>query len=263
MWMTTLTNHSSSVEDLISSVFPRSIVKSAATARILIVETSGQAGKVAVAEGATLACERVLDETRRHARDLAPAVAELLTALSWKPVDVDCVIVSRGPGSYTGLRVGIMAAKMFAYATGATLVAVDTFAAIADQAGPDATVVDVLADAQQDRVYWQRYRRSGSGSTMAPISELAIRPFADWLAHWEEGVWVSGPGLQQQCTKLPAGCVTVAARDWHPHPASLLKLGLARLAKGEWDDPFALEPLYLRPSAAEEKMAGAIRMRER
>src|SRR5947207_12258266 len=139
--------------------------------RVLILETSGRAGSVAVAAGDTLLHVRQLDEARRHARDLAPRVRELLHAAGWKPRDVQALFVSRGPGSYTGLRVGIASAKVFAYATGCALIAVDTFAVIAAQAsggcqppvgekqGADAprSPVDVLADAQQDKIYVQRF----------------------------------------------------------------------------------------------------------
>src|SRR5205814_2216971 len=99
--------------------------------RVLILETSGRAGSVALAAGESLLCTRRLDETRRHARDLAPAVRELFHTQGWKPRDIQAVFVSRGPGSYTGLRVGITSAKVFAYATGCALVGVDTFSAIA------------------------------------------------------------------------------------------------------------------------------------
>src|SRR5687768_15743162 len=75
-----------------------------AVPRILIIETSGRTGHVAVAHGSELLNVRTLDETRRHARDLAPAVAELLKSLQWNPRDIDAVFVSLGPGSYTGLR---------------------------------------------------------------------------------------------------------------------------------------------------------------
>src|SRR6516162_1038312 len=117
--------------------------------RVLILETSGRAGQVAVAEGGRVLAERRLSETRRHGRDLAPAVAELLAGQGWPLKSVGAVVVGRGPGSYTGLRVGIISAKAFAYATGARLLAVDTFAAIAAQAPAEARQVDVLADAQQ------------------------------------------------------------------------------------------------------------------
>src|SRR5438067_2106851 len=128
--------------------------------RLLILETSGRIGLVGLAEGSRLVASRRLDEARRHARDLAPAVAELLKDQKWKPGDVQAVIVSRGPGSYTGLRVGIMSAKTFAYATGCPLLAIDTFAAIAAQAPVEASRVDVIADAQQEKGYVQRFVRA-------------------------------------------------------------------------------------------------------
>src|SRR5205807_5119629 len=101
--------------------------------RLLILETSGRVGQVALARGPIILRTRQLSETRRHARDLAPAVAELLAAEGFTPRDLQGIIVSRGPGSYTGLRVGVMSAKALAYAVGCSLVAVDTFAAIALQ----------------------------------------------------------------------------------------------------------------------------------
>src|SRR5437870_6540619 len=128
--------------------------------RCLILETSGRIGQVALAHGARLGGVRQLDEARRHARDLAPAVRDLLAQAGWTARSLNAVIVSRGPGSYTGLRVGIMSAKALAYATGCTLVAIDTFAAIAQQAPAEVQQLDVLADAQQNRVYVQRFARA-------------------------------------------------------------------------------------------------------
>src|SRR6516165_1707285 len=119
-------------------------VKDTSGTRVLILETSGRQGHAALACGERLLCVRPLDESRRHARDLAPAVRELLVAENWKPADIQAVIVTRGPGSYTGLRVGIISAKVFAFATGAALIAIDTFAAIARQVGPEVSAVEVL-----------------------------------------------------------------------------------------------------------------------
>lgn len=220
--------------------------------RLLILETSGRVGQVAVAEGENLRARRTLDEARRHARDLAPAVAELLAGQGWQPRDVEAVLVSRGPGSYTGLRVGLMSAKTFAFATGCALIAVETFAAVALQAPADVQRLDVLADAQQDKVYVQAFARSDPAAALVPTSPLAIAPFAEWLQRWTPDVRVSGPGLRVVGTRLPTG----AALDpelWEPRAESVLQLGLARLRAGERDDLWTLEPLYLRPSSAEEK----------
>ncbi|HEY7427820.1 MAG TPA: tRNA (adenosine(37)-N6)-threonylcarbamoyltransferase complex dimerization subunit type 1 TsaB, partial [Gemmataceae bacterium] len=195
--------------------------------------------------------ERLLDEARRQARDLAPAAAELLAEQGWRPRDVQAVIVSRGPGSYTGLRVGIMSAKTFAYATSCALLAVDTFAAITLQAPDVVTRVDVLADAQQDKIYVQPFARSDEG--WRPRAELAIRPFADWLAVREADAAVTGPGLRKWASHLPAGAPLLDASLWEPQSASLLRIGLTRYLAGERDDPWTVEPLYLRPSSAEEQ----------
>src|SRR5207253_4227955 len=89
--------------------------------RVLILETSVRTGQVALAHGEELLGVLRLDEARRHARDLAPALAELLAQQGWKARELDAVFVSRGPGSYTGLRVGIMSAKTLSYATGCAL----------------------------------------------------------------------------------------------------------------------------------------------
>jgi tRNA threonylcarbamoyladenosine biosynthesis protein TsaB len=227
--------------------------------RLLLVETSGRAGHVAVALGDRLRAVGRLDEARRHARDLAPAVAELLAAEGWRPRDLDAVFVSRGPGSYTGLRVGLMSAKALAYASGCALIAVDTFAVVALQAAPEAPAVDVLADAQQDKVYVQRFGRTAGATGWQPLTPLSIQPFADWLARREGDAWVTGPGLRVSGRRLPDGVSVVPAEHWDPRAESLLSLGLARYRVGERDDVWTVEPLYLRPSSAEEKWKGAPR----
>jgi tRNA threonylcarbamoyladenosine biosynthesis protein TsaB len=219
--------------------------------RLLILETSGRSGQVALAEGPRLCGVRLLDESRRNARDLAPAVAGLLASHSWRPAQVQAVVVSRGPGSYTGLRVGVMSAKAFAYATGCALFAIDTFAVVADQAPLEVGRLEVLADAQQDKVYVQPFARVGNG--WQPQADLAIRPFTDWVAGLTAGAWVTGPGLHRWEGRLPAGVPRVPADLRDPGAASLLHLGLARYQAGERDDLWALEPLYLRPSSAEEQ----------
>jgi tRNA threonylcarbamoyladenosine biosynthesis protein TsaB len=219
--------------------------------KLLMLETSGRGGFAALAQGASLRGVRRLDDARRHARDLAPAVAALLTAQGWKARDLHGVIVGCGPGSYTGLRVGVMSAKTLAYAVGCTLIGVETFAVVAAQAPAVLQRLDVLADAQQEKVYVQSFERDGDG--WRALGALAVRPFADWLADRAADAWVSGAGLHRWATRLPSGVPVVDAALWDPQAESLLQSGLTRYMAGERDDPFALEPLYLRPSSAEEQ----------
>lgn len=224
-----------------------------AVPRLLIVETSGRVGHAALALGDALCGVRRLDEARRHARDLAPALASLLAEQSRRPRDVQAIIVSRGPGSYTGLRVGLMSAKTFAYATGCVLLGVDTFATVALQAPKECKCVDVLADAQQDKIYVQSFVQAGEEWQAA--SALAIRSVEQWLQTRQTSAWATGPGLHKWRERLPAEVPLVDASFWEPRPESLLQIGLRRYRAGERDDPWTLEPLYLRPSSAEEQWA--------
>jgi tRNA threonylcarbamoyladenosine biosynthesis protein TsaB len=230
------------------------VAVSDATPRLLILETSGRVGMVALAEGADLLQCRPLDEARRHARDLAPAISELLAEQRWEANDLAAVIVSRGPGSYTGLRVGMMSAKTFAYATRCALLGVDTFAAIALQSPPECSDVDVIADAQKDQIYVQPFTRTESG--WKATNEIRICSFLDWLGERPPDTWVSGPGLVKWRPKLEMVSRCVAEEDQDPQVDSLLELGLARYLANERDDIFALEPLYLRASSAEEQWKG-------
>jgi tRNA A37 threonylcarbamoyladenosine modification protein TsaB len=146
-----------------------------------------------------------------------------------------------------------MSAKTFAYATGCVLLLLDAFAVVAEQVPSEVHRLDVLADAQQDRVYVQSFVRAETGWQAA--TALAVRPFAVWLAGRQPEAFVSGPGLRKWNERLPADVPRVAAEWWEATPESMLRLGLLRWRSGDSDDVLGAEPLYLRPSSAEEQWA--------
>jgi len=219
----------------------------------LILETSGRAGKVGLARGGAVVRAVALDDTRRHARDLAATVESILQAEALKPADLTGVMVGRGPGSYTGLRVGLMSAKALAYATGCELRAVDTFAAIAVQAPAEAQKLWVIADALQGQIYLQRFGRSVGGWSAA--DELRIDRVEDWLPQVTAGAWVSGPGVKPYTERIPPMFPLVPEVDREPRVESVFAVG-AKLPALSREEMFALEPLYLRGSSAEEKANG-------
>jgi tRNA threonylcarbamoyladenosine biosynthesis protein TsaB len=210
----------------------------------LLVETSGKVGRVGLARGDAVVRAAELDETRRHARDLAGVVGDLLAGEGLRPADLTGVMVGIGPGSYTGLRVGIISAKALAYATGCNLVAVPTFAAIAVRASGEAKGVWVIADALQGLLYRQRFGAAADG--------LRIEPADEWLKSLSAGEWVSGPGVKLVAGRIPTSCSLVPEADREPSVESLFAAGrsLLPLTRAE---VFRLEPLYLRGSSAEEK----------
>lgn len=225
-----------------------------ASPRLLLLETSGTVGRVGLARGADLLADVALEERRRHARDLAPVAQRLLHEHGWQPGDVEGVIVSQGPGSYTGLRVGLMSAKTFAWAVGCPLIAVPTLEVVAHQARSHARQVETIADAQQDRVYRQRFRLGSiAGEPPQAVTDLTVIDAPAWQAEWSTAFPLSGPGLWHWHERLPSQVPLLPAELWLPGLPSLLALGLHRWLHRQVSNPLTLEPLYLRPSSAEEK----------
>jgi tRNA threonylcarbamoyladenosine biosynthesis protein TsaB len=220
--------------------------------RYLLIETSGRVGLVGLADGGQLVAGRRLDANRRHGRDLAPTVDVLLRESGWRPSDLAAVIVSLGPGSYTGLRVGVMSAKALAFATRQAVVGVPTFEVIAREAPPIGNVLDVIADGQKGKLYVQPFTRRDESEPFLPAAPLALRDGRQWARDRDPARPVTGPGLRVAAGWLPD---TTPAMPGEPTVPGLLKAGLARWDFGQLDDPVGIKPIYLRPSSAEDQWA--------
>lgn len=216
----------------------------------VILETSGRGGRVGLAVGGVVVGAADLDAGKRHNRDLVPAIAALLGDAGVPAKQLHGVMVGVGPGSFTGLRVGLMTAKALAYATGCRLVAVPTFAAIAEQTPAGVAEVDVISDGLQGHVYAQKFRRTGE--VWEAADELRIEPASEWAGRLADGAWVTGPGLDVADSVVPAGVNRVPPADRVARVGSVFAVGL-RLPPATRDEMLRLEPLYLRPSSAEEK----------
>ncbi len=220
---------------------------------LLAIETSGLAGSVALLESGDLVAQRQLDPKRRSATTLAPAIQELLAEAGWAPRDLQFVAVAVGPGSFTGLRVGVTAAKTLAYAVGCEVIAVGTLDAIAAQVPPPIDRVWAVLDAQRQQVFAAEFQRDSAGE-LVPQSGPAIIDNDAWLASLEPGDWVTGPALGKLATRLPAGVNVVELNQWEPRAATVGQLGWRRYSAGQRDDLWRLVPRYYRRSAAEEKL---------
>jgi tRNA threonylcarbamoyladenosine biosynthesis protein TsaB len=220
--------------------------------RVLVLETAGKVGRAALAADGVVVAESTLGQERRRASDLALVVDRLLREAGWEPTSLTAVVVGLGPGSYTGLRVGLASAKALAYAVGSRFYGVETFAAIAARAPGAVRELSVIADALQGKLFRRDYRRSGTG--WEPATPLDVIAGADWLAGLRPGMWVSGPAAAAWQDKLSPGVQVVMEEERDPRPADLL--AVARSCP--WavtTDMWTAEPLYLRGSSAEEKAA--------
>ena len=220
--------------------------------RILALETSEPTGGVAaMADGKVLA-ELQLDPQQRSAQSLAPAIQALLRQIGWQPREIQLLAVAVGPGSFTGLRVGVATAKVFAYAVGAEVLGISTLEAIAAGTPDGVAAVSVAVDAQRGDVVAQPFRRGKAGWLEAE-GDPALVPLDEWLARLPPGFAVSGPVLKKWTEPLPAGLTVLDQASWHPTAANVARLAYRDYQAGRRDDLWNLLPLYSRPSAAEEK----------
>lgn len=222
---------------------------------ILAVETSGRSGSLALCRGRDVVVERALSEAgRRHAQSLVAEVAEILREAGVRPAEIRIIGVSAGPGSFTGLRVGVVFAKTWAYATKARLVAVNTLEAIAEAAPADCLRIWVLSDAQRSDVYAGCYARTAPGGPLGVHQEIAILPMTEWQKQVEAGDVVTGPGVDKLSETLPLSFLPAEVRL--PRAAIVARLALDSDVRGCRTDPAGLEPFYVRKSAAEELRDG-------
>lgn len=218
----------------------------------LAIDTSGLCGSVALLDGETCLAERELELGRQHGQSLVPEVSRLLAEQGRRPSDVQLVAVSSGPGSFTGLRVGIVFAKTLAYAVRCPAVAVETFLAIAHNAPADVGKLSVVEDAQRGELFDGAFRREPGGDWQRPDS-IDIVSVETWIAELRPADVVAGPGLARIAERIAANCRVLPADFWRPRAATVGLLGQRLLAAGAAHDPWSLEPLYLRRSSAEDK----------
>jgi tRNA threonylcarbamoyladenosine biosynthesis protein TsaB len=206
----------------------------------LILETSGRT-RVGLAVGGAIVAAEDLGGGRQHNRQLIPAIERTLRTHGLAPRQLAGVAVGVGPGSYTGLRVGLTAAKTLAYVVGCSLAAVPSFAAVAADVPGEAFVI---GDALQGTIYVQRFANG------VAVSDLGIDRFDDWVNAFPSGVTVAGPGLTVYGDRLPAGVTRSAVTEPSVEAVFRVAKTLTPLLR---DELMRLEPLYLRGSSAEEK----------
>lgn len=138
----------------------------------LAIETSSAQGSVALLRDAECRAEIDLEEGLKHGRSLLPAAEKLLADAKLKVSDLSAIAVSVGPGSYTGIRVGVMAAKALAFAGRVPLAPVSSLAALAWEARDLAERIIPAQDARRDEVYCAVYRPVGGGEIASEMAGM-------------------------------------------------------------------------------------------
>ena len=222
---------------------------------ILAIDTASSVSSVAVASEGKLQAEVTVEAGRTHSETLLSHIEGALSFAGVERSALRGVAVSIGPGSFTGLRIGLATAKAIAYGLGIPLVGVSTLAALALAFPVPGVYTLALMDAQKGNAYAGLYEwRDGSLHEVRPVW---VAPLAEAIAEAADRgkpVLLTGElaakkrarlgNLPDNVTLAPAHLLTARA-------SHVAWLGIARLAAGERDDPMTLEPFYIRRSEAE------------
>lgn len=223
-------------------------------ALILSIETGTDICSVALANDGELMALRESDEGRDHAKKVALFVDELLRETGVQPSDIDAIAVGKGPGSYTGLRIGVSFAKGMCYALDIPLIAIGSLDALTEVAREDfeAGILDVeeedwtkaklcpMVDARRMEVYAQVFDVEGNAQSDVVAEVVTEESFNKWRS---EGKFVIfGNGAKKCAEVLPDAIIENVV----PSARGIVRLAEAAFNAGKFEDLAYFEPFYLK-----------------
>jgi tRNA threonylcarbamoyl adenosine modification protein YeaZ len=220
--------------------------------RLLAIDTALDACSVGVTDGDRLVTRSEI-VGRGHAEILMGLITGALAEANLSAADITRIAVTVGPGSFTGLRIGIAAARGLALVTGAEVVGIGTLAVHAEEVRAERGDVRVLAliAAGRGEIYGARY--SADGREEVPPAVAAPAYFAALV---EDDVVLAGSGADAVAALMPGAERRIVHRHAAPDIAALCRLGVrAAAASGP------VRPLYLRPPDAKPQAAAALARR--
>ena len=233
--------------------------------KILALETATMAGSAAIVQDEELPGEIRVNISVAHAERLMPSIEYLLNASRISIKDIDAFAVSIGPGSFTGLRIGLSTAKGFSYSTGKPIISVPTLDAFARALPFCPHSICPMLDARKNEVYAGLYKWE-SGICTKIVSETAINP-ADFLRQIKGPIVFMGEGarIYKKLIEEVLGdaALFAPASKMIPSASAVGEIALEKFKKGIIADPVSLSPFYLRKSEAEMKEDARFRIQDR
>ncbi|PWT87328.1 MAG: tRNA (adenosine(37)-N6)-threonylcarbamoyltransferase complex dimerization subunit type 1 TsaB [Blastocatellia bacterium] len=235
---------------------------------ILALETATLRGSICVVRAQEVLAETVGDPKASHSNTLLSEIDDVLSRAGVSLHDVDVFAVATGPGSFTGLRIGIATAKALAETLGRRIVGVPTLEAVAHSAGPSGVTLSLLP-AGRGEVFAQSFSVSDTGQVTPLDQPVHLSPLRmlDRYANYSD-LLLAGDAVSVHLEKIrdwaiqhgrafeetnwshKGWCIAPSSERLATHVASL---ALARVTEGKLDQPDALQAIYVRPSDAELK----------
>ena len=223
--------------------------------RILALETSAKAVSAAVTEDGKVLCSGYQDTGLTHSRTLMPIVEAMLKNTGLTVQDCDAVAVAAGPGSFTGIRIGVSAAKGLAFAADKPCAAVSTLEAMARNVAHVEGLIICAMDARRNQVYNALFRSDGTGAPLRLTEDRAISlpDLAEEVAAMEGPRIVLGDGASLCLKALEdqnISCRLAPPQLIMQNAVSVALCAGEAALRGGLIDPQSLAPVYLRPPQA-------------
>ncbi len=228
--------------------------------RAIAIETSGRVGSVATVDDGVALDEETFPHGLKHAAEIIPRIDALCRARGWRPADLRELYISTGPGSFTGLRIGITMVKTLAFATGAKVVAVPTVEVLARNAPDEATTVVIVLNAKRGQIFTARLSRRDAAQAWAIDEPAHLDTLAAMLQRSPRPVHLLGEGLPFHQGGIPiddAAVIQTPPERWNARASVVAALGARLAAAGQFIDLDRLTPVYIRKPEAEEKLDAA------
>lgn len=224
--------------------------------KVLAVETSTLMGSVAVVEERAILCELTLHVAETHSSQLMPAIDHVLQTVNCRPEEIDAFAAALGPGSFTGLRIGLSTLQGLAVAASKPLVGVSTLEAMAWAFPYCSFTICPILDARMKEVYAARFK--ADAGTISRLSDDLVLPVSDLLeGHGEETLFF-GSGAEryrEQIVEIMGESAHFSPNEISGARASVVGfLALEKLEAAESGDANTIEPIYIRESQAIEKL---------
>ena len=221
----------------------------------LALETSGRIGSVAVGCDSKLSDEKTFSAPLRHSAELFDTIIELLEKSGKKANQIKRIYISIGPGSFTGIRISVTAAKMMALAAQSRIVAVGTTDAMAQNVD-DSSIrkIATVIDAKRGQFFIAAFeRRNGIWQKTLPDCLMKAEEFKEKFGSSDEPVWLLGEGLLYYAKKFETDNIKILDKEyWSPRAGNVFRIGSHKASKEKFCDPVSLVPFYLRKPEAEE-----------
>jgi tRNA threonylcarbamoyladenosine biosynthesis protein TsaB len=225
--------------------------------KILAIDTSSKSASLAILENESLLSEIIVNAEIHHSKVLMPALDDICRMIGITVQEMDLFVCTTGPGSFTGLRIGLSTVKGLALATGKPIVGVSTLEALACNASLSSLVICPMLDAKKNQVYAALYKK-GKLDSLQCLRRDMLSNLPDFLEGITEETLFLGDGAIRYRKEIEDvllnNCNFADPFQDYIRGSVAGFLGYHKFMAGQMDDVLSLTPHYLRFSEAEEKM---------